>query len=311
MTLDNNLLKKLENFKRFILKSIPLPSTNTPSSDNTNGSTGSSLEYARSDHQHPKSTLYAESVHSHNDILSDLMDNINNTTIVVDSPNPIGQDGDTILLRGRMYGDDISSKSIDYYIDNTLIGSSVTNSNGVSFLDYECDGLGVRNVTAKNGSIVSETFSVLDCMFCDMCPTSNIKWWNQNSAINISTDGDVKVLTTTASGNQYRPATEQTTDSTKVISFSPSFICEFEVTEITGSWVLQTYDGSVNQNPYISTTGRYKIVYDGETAKYYKDDATSPFSQKSGFTGLDAMVGFQCWSSGQTLKYKDFKIYPI
>ena len=207
MTLDNNLLKKIENFKRHVLKSIPLPSTNTPSSDNTNGSTGSSLEYARSDHQHPKSTLYAESVHSHNDILSDLLDDINNTTIVVDSPNPIGQDGDTILLRGRMYGDDVSGKSIDYYIGNTLIGSSVTNSNGVSFLDYECDGLGVRNVTAKNSSIVSETYNVLDALFLDVATTGKKNSnWNADSGLSVSDPSDDGTLLTNSqsSGKAYR-----------------------------------------------------------------------------------------------------------
>ena len=189
MTLDNNLLKKIENFKRHVLKSIPLPSTNTPSSDNTNGSTGSSLEYARSDHQHPKSTLYAESVHSHNDILSDLLDDINNTTIVVDSPNPIGQDGDAILLRGRMYGDDVSGKNIDYYISNTLIGSSVTNGNGVSFLDYECDGLGVRNVTAKNGSIVSETLNVTDAMQLNNTTVNSDEWYTGSATRTVESDG--------------------------------------------------------------------------------------------------------------------------
>ena len=203
-----------------------------------------------------------------------------------------------------------------------LLGYGYTNAGGVATMDYDANnrpipehgyvgvGAGKINMRVECRS-VSETYEVLDCMFCDMCPTPNPKWWNHNNAISVSTDGDVKVLTTTANANQYRPASEQTSDSTKVISFPSSFICEFEVTEITGSWVLQTYDGSVNQNPYISTTGRYKIVYDGETAKYYKDDATSPFSQKGGFTGLDAMVGFQCWSSGQTLKYKNWKLYLI
>ena len=200
-----------------------------------------------------------------------------------------------------------------------LIGTGTTNAQGIARCsnNYVGTGKGEVDIVASTdnpiveGSLQSETYSLFDTLFCDMCPTSNPKWWNQNNAINISTDGDMKVLTTTATGNQCRPATEKTTDSTKVIYFSPSFICEFEVTEITGSWVLQTYDGSVNQNPYINSIGRYKIVYDGETVKYYKDDATSPFSQKSGFTGLTAMVGFQCWSSGQTLKYKNFKVYPI
>lgn len=61
MTLNNNILNKLNNFKIFLLDLIPIASNNTPQSDTTTGSSGSSLEYARSDHKHPKSTLYIDS----------------------------------------------------------------------------------------------------------------------------------------------------------------------------------------------------------------------------------------------------------
>jgi len=41
------------------------PASNTPTADSTNGSVGSSEKYAREDHVHPKSTIYAEASHSH------------------------------------------------------------------------------------------------------------------------------------------------------------------------------------------------------------------------------------------------------
>ena len=44
---------------------IPEASTTTPLSDSTNGSTGNSDKWAKADHVHPKSNLYAESVHNH------------------------------------------------------------------------------------------------------------------------------------------------------------------------------------------------------------------------------------------------------
>ena len=196
-----------------------------------------------------------------------------------------------------------------------LIGTDTTGTDGSVTIPYTGTGAGLVQMdveTEIDGSIVSEPSSVLDCTFADMIDgVSNTKFWNNSNNIQITTNNGVKELTTTASANQYRPATEQTSDSTKVISFNSPFVWEFEVTEITGNWVVQVYDGSVNSNPYISSTGKYKVVYDGATVKCYKDDSTNPFSNKTGYTNLSVMLGFQCWSSGQTLKYKNFKIYPI
>ena len=319
MTLDNNLLKKIENFKRHVLKSIPLPSTNTPSTDSTNGSTGSSLEYARSDHQHPKSTLYAESVHSHNDMLSDLLDDINNTTVVVDSPNPIGQDGDTILLRGRMYGDDVSGKSIDYYIGNTLIGSSVTNSNGVSFLNYECDGLGVRNVTAKNGSIVSETLSVLDTLFYDDGISDSISNYYINSPTNltrtVAQDGTGTELENIHQSNTYydraikvdTPTPSSLSDS-KV--FTGDLYIEFEKVSQTGTGTgIPSFQvGGFSRFLSNYSEGIIKFtVEDGKIYRYGTDDT----KVDTGITVTGAYeVGFIVPASAK-IKYKNWKIYPI
>lgn len=47
------------------------PSSTTPSADTTNGSYGSGTDYARANHQHPKSSLYAEASHSHGNIKND------------------------------------------------------------------------------------------------------------------------------------------------------------------------------------------------------------------------------------------------
>lgn len=44
---------------------IPKASTTTPLSDSTNGSIGNSDKWAKADHVHPKSNLYAESGHNH------------------------------------------------------------------------------------------------------------------------------------------------------------------------------------------------------------------------------------------------------
>lgn len=45
--------------------SIPQASSTTPSADTVNGTVGNGTTWARSNHSHPKSDLYAESTHTH------------------------------------------------------------------------------------------------------------------------------------------------------------------------------------------------------------------------------------------------------
>ena len=70
MVLDNILSKKIEDFKQFIANMIPIAGNQTPSADTTNGSSGTNMDYAKSDHIHPKSTLYAEANHTHSQYLT-------------------------------------------------------------------------------------------------------------------------------------------------------------------------------------------------------------------------------------------------
>jgi len=58
----------LNNDSGFITSSsVPSASSTTPSADTTNGSAGTGVTWARSDHTHPKSSLYAEASHTHSD----------------------------------------------------------------------------------------------------------------------------------------------------------------------------------------------------------------------------------------------------
>lgn len=56
----------LNNNSGFITSSsVPNASSATPSADTTNGNVGTGTTWARSDHTHPKSSLYAEASHTH------------------------------------------------------------------------------------------------------------------------------------------------------------------------------------------------------------------------------------------------------
>lgn len=68
---------QLTNGAGFITSSnVPSASNTTPSSDTTSGSVGTGTTWARADHEHPKSNLYAEANHTHT------YSNIDNVSIV-------------------------------------------------------------------------------------------------------------------------------------------------------------------------------------------------------------------------------------
>ena len=53
---------------------IPSASSTTPSADTTNGSVGDGTTWARSNHTHPKSSIYAEATHTHSQYLTSHQD---------------------------------------------------------------------------------------------------------------------------------------------------------------------------------------------------------------------------------------------
>ena len=70
---------ELNNNSGFITSSsVPNPSSTTPSADTTNGSVGDGTTWARSNHTHPRSSLYAEANHTHDSIYTVYeIDNLN------------------------------------------------------------------------------------------------------------------------------------------------------------------------------------------------------------------------------------------
>lgn len=66
---------ELNNNSGFITSSsVPSASNTTPSADTTNGTAGTGTTWARSDHTHPKSNIYAKASHTHSQYLTSHQD---------------------------------------------------------------------------------------------------------------------------------------------------------------------------------------------------------------------------------------------
>ena len=125
MSLENNLLKKILEFKKQILNMIPTAGENTPSTDVVNGNTGTSTNYARSDHQHPLSSAYATASHTHteSDItnLGDYVEKSNTSGLIkndgtIDTTQYISQHQD---ISGKLDIAQTSHKGKNVVVDGT------------------------------------------------------------------------------------------------------------------------------------------------------------------------------------------------
>lgn len=65
------------NAHQDIRGNIPIASSTTPNADTAGGSVGTGAAWARNDHTHPKSSLYAAASHTHNEYINPtIIDNL-------------------------------------------------------------------------------------------------------------------------------------------------------------------------------------------------------------------------------------------
>ena len=96
---------------------IPEASTTTPLSDSTNGSTGNSDKWAKADHVHPKSNLYAESGHNHDNTYIKLSDIVTNLTTDNDNKVLSAKQG-KLLQDNKLNKNQTSYKGKNVVVDN-------------------------------------------------------------------------------------------------------------------------------------------------------------------------------------------------
>ena len=194
--------------------------------------------------------------------------------------------------------------------------TAVTGSNGVASVQYSCSGSGLKNFYATSGSLVSEQYAVLDCEFYDIGTTGtpNSEWW-KSSGITL-TSGDTGLTATNDSSNTHYLSPNKVGTSKSQLSDLvewDDFACEFTYHEHSGSIFLETRDSNnqINQrgfgviNP--SEGDVIKIVYTGNTLKYYKNDV----KQGNDYTDCSGDVMIRFSITNGSIRFSNFKVYPI
>ena len=212
------------------------------------------------------------------------------------------------------------------------IGKGVTDANGVAHMThstsdggstwtdistnpgYTGTGKGLVDLcaspddpsTINSGSVQSEPYTVCDALFYDVGISSdgtckNTNWHNYNNVLSVSCDNTGKTLSKSGTGNGYYVANQNNTSD---YVFTAPFCCEFEIVSVS-SVRFQI----VHNNQNITLADGDKIKFTIKDGKYTltKNDVTSDPVNVSETT---EQLRFQMMGVS-SVKYKDFKVYPI
>ena len=195
---------------------------------------------------------------------------------------------------------------------------ATTNSYGVATATYTCEGAGELTVQALCGSVVSQPYEVLDCLFMDYKAdgTKNTDWYKNTNANVTYSDGETSVYATSNAwyiSNQAVSGDFEATIECKNVNGNGVRIGFTDAN--TGSWnksirILFAYSDYYYLK-FRRVNGAWTIQRstDGETWTTYSSyDASSLTTEDCYFL---IYVSIPSGSDERRLTYKNLKVYPI
>ena len=210
-----------------------------------------------------------------------------------------------------------------------LIGTGVTDANGVAhmtknasgstvsgyvgtgagLMDFVCSVEDPDNVSSTN---VSNTYEVEDCIQYDSCTTGTINAnWLYASTFSSATSDSTGMLLTNNTGSQKQLVWNKAGTTSDQKDWENPLRIEFEVVEQTGTnYIMIRSDGN-SIAPKISnySTGKmFRIDIQNSQARLFVDgqEVVDPYS----YDGTKFAIRIHVDDSA-TLKIKDFRVYPI
>jgi len=239
-------------------------------------------------------------------------------TLILTADYPIIKSGETSTITAKLLHDGrvASGETLFYEIKHgsTTIdsGTDTTDNNGEIDLTYTGTAIGQVDVIISYGTLLQETYELLDCMFYDGGVTGNKSTaWTASSNISISTD-DAGTLLSASSNQTYTSTTLlsgdfevifQATNSGGIrIGFNKASNQSVQTKIITPT-IEGTYYYKINR---IGTIWRFQYSSDGETWNNRSISVNNITDEDCYFLFSIEVVG-----STRTIKYKDLKIYSI
>ena len=207
------------------------------------------------------------------------------------------------------------------------LGYGVTNENGVAKLDHNSEGqeishsytgvgAGEIDVVASldnpvsQGSIVSETYSILDTIAFDNATLSdhNDIWYTNNATITRGADNTT--VTATAQWGAIYLGNPTTRTPLNLLSNADEICIEWigSNVEATNGLDIRYNDGSNRYIGFVTGTGHHKMVLSKTRVDLYLDNVL-----KKGWDANIPNAYFQSvgTETGMEFNFKDLKIYPI
>lgn len=168
------------------------------------------------------------------DKISSMLDEANSSDIFVDSSKSVGVSGDKILLKGQLFGDDISGKTLEFFNGSTSMGSVVTNEFGVATKYYTCNGGGLKKFSVKKGSEVSTPYPVIDAKWLY---NGGETYSSATLSVTPNSDGSYTFAPSTDGYVLFRASTSSASSSILYADIGECF--EFDLVGSTGTVTLR------------------------------------------------------------------------
>ena len=234
------------------------------------------------------------------------------SSISIGSSTPVIQSGDTASITGSLYesGLPVQNATLDVYKNGTKVGTASTGSTGVASYTYTGVADGEVEFQFKYGSISSETFVVTDCIKYDggTSNTSHLSIWN--------TTGATPQVTPDYTSLIYDNAVIWHTCE---FNAGSDFILEFDVNITTtnrGAYDITIRNANqdllnyyVYSDASLQSDNWYHIICRVENNMCTSSNDGTPDVRSRDITGYSKFV-FNC-RQDETVRYKNFKIYPI
>lgn len=212
----------------------------------------------------------------------------------------------------------LESVPVLFYNGNNYLGTSVTNSNGIATYNYIGVGAGKINTIAKNCSVVSNTYPVLDCIFMDYKSdgTKNTDYYKSTNATVTSSDGEITVYGTATGmyiSNQVITGDFEAILECKNVNGNGVRVGFFDTN--TASFaksrkiILTNSDYNYLKFKRISGAWTVQRSTDGETWTTISNYDTSTLTSENCYFGVHVQI--PSGSDERRLTYKNLKIYPI
>jgi len=226
------------------------------------------------------------------------------------------QTNEDVTLIGMLMrdGEAAVGETLTYQVlhEGSVVDSSsgVTDDNGLAEITYTGTGIGEVEITVKYGPLLQETFVLWDTVWFDVGVTGkkNEDWYRSNNNITVHTYDDGTLLESTQAVNIYANSTSNINRF-----LTDDFIIEFDVVSFSGNVNVRlastngNYDWQFN-NKSITDGSHIKLEYQDGSLTHTVDD-NSPVTTATGLNG-NLGVSFR-FSTVQSLKYKNYKIYSI